>query len=155
MSDTSINPGAVPSPVQRAGWFSAHPAKFDPITSDPVSIDPGMPVTPDPAPSGGIYAARANNGAPAANVLGIAVGAGEYPGRASYSVGGPVTLTIEQWNARTGLTGGLTPGAVYYVSATAGQITATAPVDGFVTPVGFAVDATTLMVQIGAAVALA
>jgi hypothetical protein len=41
---------------------------------------------------------------------------------------GLLTATTAQWDAITGQTGGLTPGAVYYLgAATAGKLTATAP----------------------------
>lgn len=60
---------------------------------------------------------------------------------------GDMPLTTAQWDAVTGQTGGLTPGAVYYVDpATAAKLTATAPTTAtqFDTRVGRAVS-TTLM----------
>lgn len=58
---------------------------------------------------------------------------------------GVLTATAAQWDAVTGQTGGLTPGAIYYLSATtAGAITATAPtVAGqYVVQVGIALSTT-------------
>lgn len=40
---------------------------------------------------------------------------------------GFMTLTTGQWDTICGTTGGLTPGAAYYLSTTAGALTATAP----------------------------
>ena len=67
---------------------------------------------------------------------------------------GLLDLPTDTWDARHGFTGGLTPGAVYYLSETAGRITATAPVTigAFVTPIGHALNATTLQIQLGVAV---
>lgn len=102
------------------------------------------------ATSTGPAKARAN-AAGTSNVLGvnISASAADEPGFAKYA--GPVTLTAAQWDAIAGTTGGLTPGAYYYLSAaTAGLLTDTPPsTEGqFVTPVGLALDATTLLVQI-------
>jgi hypothetical protein len=60
---------------------------------------------------------------------------------------GVLTATTDQWDAVAGTTGGLTPGAVYFLSAaTAGLLTATAPstVGQFVVRVGKALSATKL-----------
>lgn len=59
-------------------------------------------------------------------------------------VEGVVELTTAQWDAVTGGSGGLTPGAIYYVGTTAGQITATAPstMGQFVKPILHALSAT-------------
>src|SRR4029077_1824932 len=151
MSDTTIAPGGTPSPTGGPGWatLSFPVAGIDPITASPVSIDPGMPVGPTPTPGTPgttIYMSRSNHGAAAANVLGLAMTAGEAPGRAQVKAAGPLTLTTAQWAARTGEAGGLTQGAAYYLSATAGLITKTIPLVGFVTNIGFAIDANTLMI---------
>ena len=58
---------------------------------------------------------------------------------------GVLTATTDQWDAVAGTTGGLTPGAVYFLSAaTAGLLTATAPSTAgqFVVRVGKALSAT-------------
>lgn len=64
---------------------------------------------------------------------------------------GILTATTAQWDAVTGETGGLTPGARYYLSAsTAGMLTQTPPsVDGeFIAPVGTAKSATEFEITI-------
>src|SRR5512143_975350 len=53
------------------------------------------------------------------------------------------------WDARTGGSGGLTPGQTYYVGTTPGSLTTTQPSVGFATKVGVAKTPTTLIVQIG------
>jgi hypothetical protein len=67
---------------------------------------------------------------------------------------GILTLTTAEWDVVTLLTGGLTTGAVYYLSVGfhEGQLTTTAsttPGD-FVTQVGIALSPTDLLVQISA-----
>lgn len=63
---------------------------------------------------------------------------------------GVLTLTAAQWAAVSGETNGLTPGAIYYLSATtAGAITSTAPSTAgqYVVQVGMALSATTLDIR--------
>jgi len=70
---------------------------------------------------------------------------------------GIVTATTAQWDAVTGGSGGLTPGAVYYLSsATAGNITSTPPSadDSFVCQLGVALSATKLSMQVGSVIQL-
>jgi hypothetical protein len=65
---------------------------------------------------------------------------------------GLFAATTAEWDAITGDVGGLTEGADYWLDAdTAGQLTATAPTaDGdFVAPVGQALSATEMEIQIG------
>ncbi len=60
---------------------------------------------------------------------------------------GPMTATTTQWDAATGQTGGLTPGAPYYLDpTTAGKITPTAPTTAgqYVIQVGVAFSATVM-----------
>ena len=159
MSDLNISPGGVsgsaqPTPPGSVAWAVAD---VDPFDGTPISVDPGDPVTPDPGDSGVIYLARNDNTHDAAaNVLGFARSAGESPGRAMVFYGpGPLTLPTTRWDALTGGSGGLTPGSVYYLGATKGSITATPPGAGISTALGFAISATTLMVQIGNATPLA
>lgn len=64
---------------------------------------------------------------------------------------GTLTATTGQWDAVTGQTGGLTPGATYYLDpSTAGRLTVTRPDDTghFVTPVGLAFTSTDLLVRV-------
>jgi hypothetical protein len=72
-------------------------------------------------------------------------------------IGGVLTATTTQWDAVAGTTGGLTPGSVYYLSATtAGQLTATAPttVGQFVVRVGRALSATKMALMVMAPIKL-
>lgn len=107
---------------------------------------------------GGVYAGAA---APeGGNVSGIATSASERGGFRGGHVDvqfiGLLDLPTAVWDARHGFSGGLTPGAVYYLSETPGRMTATKPVTlgSFVTPIGFALNATTLQIQLGTAVLL-
>lgn len=70
---------------------------------------------------------------------------------------GVVSGTTGEWDAVAGTTGGLTAGTTYYLSATAGLITATAPstVGSYVVSVGVAVSATDLEINISSSVLLA
>lgn len=73
-------------------------------------------------------------------------------GSASIQTDGQMTATTTQWDAVTGGTGGLTAGAVYYLSAsTAGQLTTTAPTTTgqYVIRVGKAISTTIMDIQIG------
>ena len=63
-----------------------------------------------------------------------------------------LTATTGQWDAVTGQTGGLTPGANYFLDpTTAGMLTLTAPttVGQFVVRVGHALSATEFEIEIG------
>lgn len=63
---------------------------------------------------------------------------------------GFMEATTNQWDTVTGQSGGLTPGARYYMSVSnAGSITSTVPASGFVKQVGIAMSATTLSIQFG------
>jgi hypothetical protein len=63
---------------------------------------------------------------------------------------GPMTLTTAEWDTAAGTTGGLTAGTEYYVSGTAGVITATRPstTGDNITSVGIALSTTVLNVNI-------
>ena len=70
---------------------------------------------------------------------------------------GQITATTAQWDVATGQTGGLTPGATYYLSATsAGQLTSTAPTNAgqFVLKIGKGISTTILDLAIGTLVGL-
>lgn len=63
---------------------------------------------------------------------------------------GEVSLTTAQWDAVTGQTGGLSPGAVYFLDVTtAGKITSTVPATGYLVVVGQALSTTKMVVRIG------
>lgn len=67
------------------------------------------------------------------------------------------TATTAQWDAITGQTGGLTPGAAYFLSAaTAGRLTTTAPTatGQFVCYVGRAISGTVFEISLDRAIAL-
>ncbi|NUS39400.1 MAG: hypothetical protein HOQ02_10310 [Lysobacter sp.] len=65
------------------------------------------------------------------------------------AVEGVLSATTTQWDAVTGQTGGLTPGATYYLSnTTAGAITSTPPTSGFIVPIGVAMSTTRLRLNI-------
>lgn len=143
MADAVVSASSPPSPKPNTLRMS--------IADPDISIDQGAPVT---SGSNAVFA-RANAVA-TANVMGLANSAGEYPGGIDAQYAGPLTLTTAQWDARTGQTGGLTPHAIYYLSAASpgGKLTTTAPGNpNYITPVGFALSETTMMVQIGKAVA--
>lgn len=73
----------------------------------------------------------------------------------SIAVNGVVTATVAQWNTVTGQTGGLTVGKIYYLSATNGGLTSTAPtVNGYVAPVGIAISTTKMSINIGQTIKL-
>lgn len=63
---------------------------------------------------------------------------------------GEVTATTAQWDSLTGQSGGLTPGAVYFLDVTtAGHLTSTFPATGYGVAVGEAISTTKLVVRIG------
>lgn len=124
----------------------------DPDTDAPYSIDEGMPVYPvNGDPDADIVLKKAQaNAIGTAVVPGLAASAAEAPASARVKFAGPLTLTTEQWDAITGDSGGLTPLAIYYLSAAdAGMLTTTPPTSpNYVTVIGFALSPTTMMLQI-------
>lgn len=67
------------------------------------------------------------------------------------AVSGILTATTGQWDAVTGQTGGLTAGAVYYLSdGTSGTLTTTAPTltGSYIAPIGIALSATQIKIQV-------
>lgn len=95
--------------------------------------------------------ARANAAA-AAEIAGLVRDASIGTGAAGIvQTDGILNATTAQWDAVTGGTGGLTPGAVYFLSAsTAGRITTTAPTatGEYVARVGRAFSSTALDISI-------
>ena len=162
MSQVSISPGGSPIP---AG---------DTITVDQETIvGAGTPHSPLRATSGGISAplhATLVVGTPVytkpdeelypgdaqvlgrALLVGLLIVAGQSGATGRTIATGLVTLTVAEWDAVAGTTGGLVPGAVYYLSATSGKLTGTPPaVHGqYVVQVGVAIAATKLLVALPA-----
>lgn len=68
---------------------------------------------------------------------------------------GLMTLTTAQWDARTGDTGGLSPGEIYWTHTVTGGLTKVQPTSGFAQQVGRAESATVMRVAIGPVFALA
>lgn len=144
MSDiTKLNAGKGPAPG--SNQLRAQ------VSDVEISVDGGEPVTGDG--SGGIIFAKGNDDT-TANVTGLAATAGENPGSVNVQFAGPLTLSTARWDHVTGQSGGLTPKAIYYLSAaTQGKLTTTPPSNpNYITPVGFALSEDTMMIQIGAAV---
>ena len=116
---------------------------------------PGSPVAF--AAAGSFRRAQANALANSAS-LGIATASIAAAASGAIATAGALTLTTAQWDAIvTGESGGLTPGALYFVDpATPGNLTATAPATAgqIVAPVGRAVSPTVLVIQIGQPVQL-
>jgi hypothetical protein len=97
--------------------------------------------------NGNVDLARANAQG-TVQVLGLVTNASvAAAGAANIQTDGVLTATTGEWDAVTGETGGLTPGAVYYLDdATAGMMTQTAPsaAGKFVVRVGVALSTTEL-----------
>lgn len=90
-------------------------------------------------------------------VAGLVVEAAADTDPVEVQTDGIFVATTVQWDAVTGQTGGLTEGEAYYLDAvTAGKLTTTAPTaDGdFVAPVGTALSATEMDIEIGAPIKL-
>lgn len=118
------------------------------------TINPGAPVYV----SGASAMKRAKADAWATvNAIGLAMAAAAPAASAAVKTAGPMTLTTAQWDAVTGATGGLTPGARYFLSpSSAGGLTTTPPTTAgqFAAPVGIAISATTMLVRIASPLAL-
>ena len=121
--------------------------------TDPIII--GTPVYIDAA--NGVKKAKADASG-TANVLGL-VKDTSITAATSGAVltSGILSATATQWDAVAGTTGGLTPGAAYYLSdATAGQLTATPPsaAGSRIAPLGTAISATELKLNIAPTILL-
>jgi len=108
----------------------------------------GTPVVQDPStPS--VLPGQATN-AVASRVVGLAAGAGVEGGPVPVQYAGPLQLTVAQWDALTGDTGGLIRGELYFLDVALGKLSVNPPVAGgqFVVAVGMASAATELIVNI-------
>lgn len=119
----------------------------------------------DIPPGAPVYCSGANQVAEAladslstARAIGLAEGTiPEDNGAGRVQTDGRLTLTTGQWDTITGGSGGLTPGARYYVDpSTAGMLITTAPsTDGdVVVPIGTAKSATLMEISIGTRIVL-
>lgn len=86
-----------------------------------------------------------------ARVLGLVKSTSIAPSSSGYiQTDGILSATVSEWDAVTGATGGLTAGALYYLSTTAGQITSTPPSGAgqYIIPIGMALSTTELDITI-------
>jgi hypothetical protein len=93
----------------------------------------------------------------AATVIGLCLSASVSNGAAAIvQTDGTFKATTTQWDAVTGGSGGLTIGSRYYVSATPGELTTTAPstIGQIVAQVGKAISSTELLIEIGPTIEL-
>jgi len=112
----------------------------------------GMPVFVIPAPPAvGIATVRqASAGAGDFNqVVGFVSSVAPDPLAPTIQTSGKLALSTSQWDVITGGSGGLIPGATYYLSVIFGQITVTAPSvpTTFRVQVGVAIDSETLLLS--------
>ena len=112
-------------------------------------INPGSVVYTD---SSGTFM-LANAGATAtSNAIGISTGTIASGGSGNIALDGQVTLTVAQWNAITSGSGGLTPGATYFLSPTTnGGLTTTPPTTAgqYLLKIGQALSTTIMNVNLG------
>lgn len=91
------------------------------------------------------------------DAIGICVAEIAISGSGTIQVDGLLTLTTAQWDIATGDTGGLTPGAVYFLSdVTHGRITktATTTIGHYIVKMGIAVSTTDFEIMIGTSIKL-
>ena len=144
MADLTILSGGGAKPNTRMNTFRAG------NIADDISVEPGDPVVILDEVDWCDATARATS-----NCAGLAVSSGERQtdgtpgGFIDIQYAGPCTLTTDQWDRVTGGTGGLTPHSTYYLSATRGKLTTSVlESPDYVAPIGFALTATTMMIQI-------
>lgn len=92
-----------------------------------------------------------------AKVIGFAAAGISSASSGSIQTDGILACTTGEWDAVAGTTGGLAAGTEYYLAATAGLISATAPSGSgnYVVKVGTAISTTELEISIGDSVLLA
>lgn len=104
--------------------------------------------------SAGQFSKALANALATSSVIGLVADATVLNGASGVVVtSGPVTGTTAQWDAITGQVGGLTPNTHYYLDpTTAGKLTITAPsaAGKVVAPVGLAISALTMIVNVQA-----
>lgn len=137
--------------LKRYVYPKAHTSSFRSLVSgsqDPdISVDVGTPVTPDPDNPGQIYIADGTDEDNSV-VIGLAASANEAGQQIAIQYAGPLSQPTTWWDRLTGQTGGLTPGARYYITNTP-KLLSTSP-DGVTFPVqvGIALSTDTLLIQI-------
>lgn len=98
---------------------------FPGTNGDSVDLVPGAPVASAMYPAG---VRRANATSVSRSVVLGIVTVGNTPTNAVRAqADGSVTLSTAQWDAVTGGSGGLTPGATYFLDVAAGKLTTTPP----------------------------
>lgn len=112
---------------------------------DVVTLIPGMPVT---NVLGVVKRGNATS-LGTSTIIGLIVTGNAVTLPVTIRSTGPLILTTAQWDAVTGLVGGLVPGVDYYLDLITGQVTTTAPIiDGqSVTRIGEALNSTTMLVN--------
>lgn len=121
--------------------------KMDFTNDNAGTLEPGTPVYLKS--DGDIDKAQANS-ITTARVLGLTTESIATTADGEVQLGGYLTLTTGQWDTITGGSGGLTPGAVYYLDpATAGLLTTTPPstVSHEVAVVGIGLSTTAMHIQ--------
>lgn len=81
------------------------------------------------------------------NVIGVATELISVDATGIIQTDGKITATTAEWDARTGQTGGLTPGATYFLGEW-GALTAIPPTTGFLTRLGIAITPMDLEIKI-------
>ena len=107
------------------------------------------------APSTAHIALANANASGTSTVLGLVTATIGNGSSGTVAIAGELTGLTTEWDAVTQQTGGLTPGAIYYLqNTTNGWITSTAPSTGFVCPLGIAESTTTMILRIGQTIQL-
>ncbi len=110
------------------------------------TLPPGTPVYA--SSPGGCDKARAN-AAGTKNVIGLVVASVLTGAPATVQLDGVLTLTTAEWDAVTGLTGGLTEDTFYNLdTATAGELIDTPAGSGYHAPVGIGLSTTDMKIEV-------
>lgn len=120
-------------------------APFSGVNGDVVTLAPGMPVV---QPVATLLRGANNAGESSATVVGLVVVGAAVTLAVRALAQGVLTLPESTWDARTGGSGGLVPGARYYLGAL-GALTTTPPSTPgqYVCHVGSAISAVTMLVD--------
>jgi len=151
MTDTSNRAGGQ-SPTNFIAGNQYNP-QAGPTDRHPEHFPPGTPLAQSRSTSGTVIPARADS-VDTASVVGLAAMPSVVGDAVVTQFHGVLTLTAAEWDVVTTQTGGLTAGAVYYLSVGfhEGELTtsqSTTPGD-FITQVGIALSPTDMLVQISA-----